>query len=127
MAGTAAVCLLASGCATLLANQIRYAGSLPDCATGADARATLVRVSDQFSFAPSDGALIISGTVAADGTFAGTLIPEASRANRTGSPPAPVTLTVSGTLDNDAAKGTYVTHRCRTAFTLPRVGATLIP
>jgi hypothetical protein len=110
--------------------QTRYAGNLPGCTTGPDARATLVRVGDHFSFAPSDGVLIISGTVAPDGSFSGSLITAASRhdeQHRSSTEAPPFTLSVTGRLEDDAATGTYLTPRCSAAFRLPRIGTSLMP
>ena len=125
------------------------------CATAPGMRATLVRQAERFSFAPSDGALVISGSVATDGSFIGSLVTNASRHDQTGGagnallsispgqqvvPPSrtsressagtavqPFTLTVTGHLDDATATGTYVTPRCHAEFRLPRIGATLAP
>jgi hypothetical protein len=100
------------------------------CTTAAGARASLVRVADHFSFAPSDGALVVSGTVAPDGSFNGALVTNPARHDQPGHPGTaapPFTLTVTGRLDDEAASGTYVTPRCSTAFRLPRIGATVLP
>jgi hypothetical protein len=126
----AASCLAAAGCGAPLAVQSRYAGDMQGCTTGGTARATLVRQADRFSFAPTDGTLVISGTVAPDGSFTGALVTNPSRHDqegRTGTAAQPFTLTVAGHLDDGAATGTYVTPRCRAAFRLPRVAATLAP
>jgi hypothetical protein len=113
-----------------LVSQTRYAGPVPDCAGGTQARATLVRVHDRFSFTPSDGTLVISGSVAPDGSFTGSLAPVRSGRGEPGQAGAPAprfTLTVSGRLDRMAASGTYATPRCSTNFRLPRIDATLLP
>jgi len=89
-----------------------------------------VRLTDRFSFAPSDGTLVISGIVAPDGSFAGSLVTDASqhdRQDRSGTEPPPFTLKVTGRLGDAEAAGIYVTPRCRTAFRLPRVEPTLVP
>jgi hypothetical protein len=128
----AAACLIAAGCTVRLANQVRYAGTLGECddGTGRTAQASLVRVSDHFSFAPQDGVLIITGPVAEDGTFSGSLAPAASRrdsGSRSDSRPNPAVLTVEGHLDDDTATGVYVSPRCRAAFRLPRIRPDLLP
>ena len=114
-----------AGCA--LALQTRYAGDLPGCTAGSGARATLVRQADRFDFAPSDGALVISGRVSVDGRFAGSLITGTSRQGGDGRRDPPFTLVVTGRLDDEAAAGTYETPRCRADFRLPRIGASLLP
>lgn len=106
---------------------MRYAGDLSGCTTGPAARATLVRIGEHFSFAPSDGALVISGPVAADGSFSGTLVTAPGHQGSPGKAVPPFTLTVSGTIGDEAAEGSYATPRCHTAFHLPRIGATLVP
>ena len=123
-------CLAATGCGVPLANQDRYAGDLPGCTAGSDVHATLVRVADHFSFAPSDGALVISGSIAPDGSFAGSLLtepPGRDRQSRAGTAASPFTLTVTGRIEREAASGTYVTPRCRIGFRLPRIHLTLLP
>ncbi len=87
-------------------------------------------MADQFSFVPSDGALVISGTVAAGGSFTGTLVTAASRhdgQDRPGTESPPFTLTVAGHFDDRTATGTYATPRCHTSFRLLRIDATLRP
>jgi len=87
-----------------------------------------VQAADRFSFAPSDGALVVSGSVAPDGSFAGSLStapPGRDRQNHTSS--EAFTLTVTGHIEGETASGTYVTPRCRTVFRLPRVSQTLLP
>ncbi len=121
---------MAAGCGMPLAAESRYAGDLPACGAGSGARATLVRQAAGFSFSPSDGVLVISGTVAPDGSFTGSLVTNPSRHDQqshsaTAAPP--FTLTVTGRLDGAAATGTYATPRCHAAFRLPRVETTLLP
>ncbi len=103
---------------------------MPGCTTGPGTRATLVRVAGRFSFAPSDGALVVSGDVAPDGSFTGVLVTNPGRHDQPGGPGAaapPFTLTVTGRLDSEAATGTYMTPRCSVAFRLPRHGAEVLP
>ena len=123
-------CLAAAGCSTPLAVQSRYAGDMQGCMTGPRARATLVRQSDRFSFAPSDGALVISGNMAPDGSFSGSLVANPARHDHedhsgTGAPP--FTLTVTGRIEGGVAIGTYASPRCSAGFRLPRIEATLLP
>lgn len=123
-------CLAAAGCGITIAVQSRYAGNLSGCTTVPGTRASLVRVADRFSFAPSDGALVISGPIAPDGSFTGTLVTNPAHHDQPehpGTTAKPFTLTVTGRLDDEAATGTYATPRCSTAFRLPRIGVTLLP
>lgn len=110
------------------AHQTRYVGNLPSCAAGPGAQATLVQAADRFSFVPSDGALVVSGSLAPDGSFAGSLVtnpPGRDRQGHAGS--EAFMLMVSGRIEGDAASGTYVTPRCHTAFLLLRTVNPLLP
>lgn len=125
-------CLAIAGCSFRLEDQVRYAGTLADCGEGPNrtSQASLVRVANRFSFAPQDGALVISGPVTADGTFSGSLAPAAARhEGATGSDARqpPVVLTVKGRLDDEVATGVYATPHCRTEFRLPRIQPGLLP
>ena len=130
--------LATSGCAVQLAAQERYAGEMQRCTAAPGGtqpaagqhRATLVRQADRFSFAPTDGTLVIAGTVAPDGNFTGSLATNPSRHGQEGNSATeaqPFTLSVAGRLDAAAATGTYTTPRCRVTFRLPRMAATLLP
>ena len=117
MAATLAACLVGAGCAVPLTSQVRYAGSMRCCTAGGQGVATFVRVADRFSFAPSDGALVIPGQVAPDGSFSGRLITGQPHRDVSGPSDAKTphfVLTVEGHLDDDAATGVYVNPRCRT-------------
>ena len=115
-------------CGVGLAAVHRYAGDMPACGAAPGGPATLVRRNDRFSFAPTDGALVISGAVAEDGSFSGTLTTATShRDQSSGTSAPPFALSVEGRLDDDAASGTYATPRCRTEFHLPRIPASLLP
>jgi hypothetical protein len=119
-----------AGCGPTLANQTRYAGVLSDCASGPEARATLVRVADHFSFAPSDGALVVPGTVAPDGSFAGSLRTDhagSGRQGHAGGSSSPFTLVVTGRIEGDIAAGEFATPRCRATFRLSRIVPGLLP
>ena len=123
-------CLAISSCGMPLTLESRYAGALQGCAGGSATRATLVRQANHFSFAPSDGALVISGTVAADGSFSGALVTSPSRHDqegRSGTAAQAFALTVTGHLDGGAATGTYATPRCHAAFYLPRADTAPAP
>ena len=110
------------------AHQTRYVGNLPGCAVGPDTPATLVQAANRFSFAPSDGALVVSGSLAPDGSFAGSLVTNPAGRDRQGhSGTEAFTLTVTGRIEGDAASGTYVTPRCHIAFRLLRVVDALLP
>jgi hypothetical protein len=125
-----ASCLAVLACDVQLGRQTSYAGDLPDCVIGPTAHSTLVVEGNHFSFAPSDGALIISGTVQSDGTFAGSMrTDQPGRGGRdaSGARAAPYTLSVTGQVDRALASGEFATPRCRSTFRLPRVGPNLRP
>jgi hypothetical protein len=122
--------LATAGCGVTLSKQTRYVGALSDCAGGSGARTTLVRVADQFSFAPSDGALVVSGTVAPDGSFAGSLRTDQAgggRQDHAGGSSSPFTLVVTGRIEGDIAAGEFATPRCRATFRLSRIAPSLLP
>jgi hypothetical protein len=121
-------CLATASCSVPVASQVRYVGNLPGCTTGPSAQATLVRAADRFSFAPSDGALVVSGNVAPNGSFAGSLVTNPARVDRDGrSGTRAFTLTVTGGIEGETASGIYETSSCRTAFRLSRVNHVLLP
>jgi hypothetical protein len=110
------------------ARQSRYVGDLPSCTVGPGAQATLVLAADHFSFAPSDGALVVSGSVAPDGSFAGSLVTNPPGHDRQGRASTEAfTLTVTGRLAGEVASGTYVTPRCRTEFRLSHIADAVLP
>ena len=93
-------------------------------------RATLVRVGDHFSFAPTDGALVVSGTVTPDGDFAGSLHanpPVREQQHRPNTEAPSFSVSVAGHMDGEVASGAYVTPRCRTIFRLPHIAPSLLP
>lgn len=106
-----------AGCSTLAA-QSRYRGTIAGC--GEAMPATLVREGKRFAFTPGDGVLEIHGTVAADGSFAGTL-------NTQPAGKAPFELKVSGRLDAKGATFAYSTPRCQTSGRLVLVPVSLLP
>jgi hypothetical protein len=111
-----------------LAHQARYVGNLSGCTIGPNAQATLVQAVDRFSFAPSDGALVVSGSVTPDGSFTGSLVTSPPGHDRQGRPGTETfSLTATGRIEGDVASGTYATPRCRTAFHLHRVYPTIWP
>jgi hypothetical protein len=112
-----ALTLALGGCASgKMAHEVRYTGPLPGCGVNA---ATLTRLAGSFAFAPGDGVLTIQGTVAANGSFAGTLNTQ---------PPTkpPFLLTVNGRFEGERATLDYATPRCRAAATLARVHPPLL-
>ncbi|MDR3718380.1 MAG: hypothetical protein P4K98_06230 [Bryobacteraceae bacterium] len=119
-----------AACQMPLAKQVRYAGTLTDCATGTTTQATLVLTDGRFSFTPFDGSLVISGQAMADGTFAGALtIRHAGRSEAPTIPPqssAP-SHRVEGQFSPDSVVGTYQSPRCASAFRLDHIPPTLLP
>ena len=121
--------LTLQGCAGAPA-QVRYTGTLTGC--GPDTPATLVATPDHFVFAPSDGVLIITGSVAPDRTLAGSLTTGAT-ANNSKDPNnkdqaktqstrrAPTVISIEGKLDDEAFHGTFATPTCRVPLALTRV------
>ena len=107
-----ALLLVPAGCAggSTGSAEMRYTGTLPGCGLGAS---TLVRRYGDFSFAPGDGALTIQGTVAADGSYSGTLDTQPK------DKPAYV-LGVQGKIADETATVVYVTPRCRAEGTFKR-------
>jgi len=105
------VLVLLAGCAV---REARYTGTLtPEGACGTAGRATLTVKDRHAEFAPNDGALVVPGEVAADGTLSGRL-------ERTGVDNKPYPLTLEGTVTEEVATGSYVTPRCRFALLLTR-------
>jgi hypothetical protein len=122
--------LATAGCGVSLSKQTRYVGELSGCASGPEARATLVQVADRFSFTPSDGALVISGTIAPGGSFAGSLRtdqPGHDRQDHASGSPSPFTLVVTGRIEGNIAAGEFSTPRCRSTFRLTRIAPSLLP
>jgi hypothetical protein len=106
--------LALSGCGSLSPD--RWTGTVtpeggPGC--GPPSSATLTRRGHEFAFAPNDGALVISGTVGADGTLHGTL-------PNTDADHKPFPLTLDGTLTPLGFDGVYTTPRCRAQVSLRR-------
>ena len=119
------VLLLPTACAHGFAPRFRYTGQFTGC--GPAGSVTLTRSADRFSFTPGDGTLIITGDIAADGRFAGSL--DTGRSGGT-TPTASATaakatsrfvLSVQGRIDSDTAEATYTTPRCQTTVRLTRV------
>ena len=110
--------LTLAGCGLPGSRQQRYAGTLAGCGGGLPA--TLVRVQDTFAFTPGDGALLLRGTIAADGTLAATLDTQ---------PPGkpPYELAVRGRIDAAAATLRYATPTCTASGTLAHVPEELLP
>jgi hypothetical protein len=94
--------------------QARYTGTLtPETACGMAGRATLTVMDGRATFAANDGALLVPGEVAPDGTLSGRLV-------LTGADRKPYPLTLEGTVTEEVATGSYVTPRCRFALLLTR-------
>jgi hypothetical protein len=110
--------------------QIRYAGKLTGC--GPETPATLVATPDHFVFAPSDGVVIITGSVAPDRTLAGSFTPgapagESKDQGKTQSTRrAPMVISIEGKLDDEAFHGTYATPTCRVPVALTRVHTSIL-
>jgi hypothetical protein len=122
LASLAFVSLAFSGCQTTLAEQERYVGDIPAC-DGGLTHATLVVLDRHFSFAPSDGTLIVSGAVAEDGSFHGVL-PLGRAASAREAPPA---LAVEGRITPEVATGSFSLPRCRQTFRLPLLPHSVLP
>lgn len=121
-----AACLLLSACQ--LTQQTRYVGKIANCAGGAESPATLVVVERQFSFAPTDGTLILSGDVADDGHFAASPPSPRRESSRRGPGDAPFQpQRVAGRISGESAVGTYQSARCTVPFRLERVPSRLLP
>ncbi len=114
------MCLLVflSECGADISAQRRYTGSLAGC--DGTMTATLTLIGNQFAFAPANGALVIRGTVAANGSLSGSLDTQPA-----GKPP--YLLTVAGTAAREAVTLTYVTPRCTAQGTLALRPASLLP
>lgn len=98
------------------------------CAGGAQSVATLVVVGQHFSFAPTDGAVVLSGDVADNGRFATSPPPprrESSRRNPATGPSLP--QRVEGQLSEELATGTYQSPQCAVPFRLPRIPTRVLP
>jgi hypothetical protein len=119
--------IVLGGCAVTLSQQTRYAGPAPACAGGGGTTATLVRSRTSFAFAPTDGALVVNGTVARDGTLTGTLALHPAQAApgapvaATQSAKTPQVISVSGRLSEDSASVAYAAPGCQAQVTLTRV------
>jgi hypothetical protein len=107
--------------------QLRYTGKLTGC--GPETSATLVAAGDHFVFAPSDGVLIIDGSVAPDRTLAGSLTTnptgEKDQAKTQSTRRTPMVISIEGKLDDEAFHGTYATPTCRVPIALTRVHASI--
>ena len=90
--------------------ETRFTGALDGCGV---TTATLIQRGAAAQFVPGDGTLVLTGTVAADGTLSASL-----NTQPPGKPP--YLLSVSGHLDAAAATLTYVTPRCTAHGTLRR-------
>jgi hypothetical protein len=106
--------LLLPGCVSL-SRQARYTGTMtPTAGCTTPGKATLTVIEGQANFAPNDGALVLPGTVAQDGTLSAAV-------ENKGSDGKPYRMVVQGKVDSDHAEGVFATPRCRYALDLKRV------
>jgi hypothetical protein len=70
------------------------------------ASATLTQRGSEFSFAPNDGAIVITGVIEKDNSLHGNLA-------LVGADHKPFTLTLDGTFTSDGFDGIYASPRCR--------------
>jgi hypothetical protein len=111
---TLLLALALCGCQDILTREARYSGAMsPASACGSPGTATLMVAQGKASFAPNDGAVVLSGTVSDDGTLSAWLELE-------GADHKPYRLVVQGKVDRDHAEGVYATPRCRFALDLHR-------
>ena len=115
--GTIMLATLA-GCSPSLTVQRRYVGTLQGC--DATMTATLTRIGNDFVLAPSDGSLLIRGTVAADGSLTGVL-------NTQPGSKQPYLMKVTGHAEASAVTVTYVTPHCTAQGTLALRPVRLMP
>ncbi len=122
--------LLASGCGAATPATVRYTGQSPACgrSEGGGTTATLTRLGRGFAFAPYDGVLVVRGTVAPDGSLAGTLALRPMRAGAPGtkSPAAAQAISVTGRIGGEAATLAYAAPGCTTTLTLARAHPPLL-
>lgn len=107
-----------TACTTQASLQQRFVGPLRGC--GAGQAATLTRIGADFAFAPDNGALLIRGRVARDGSLAGQFNTQPA-----GKPP--YVLAVSGRIADGTATLRYVTPHCTAEGRLHLVPARLLP
>ena len=87
----------------------RWVGTMipqPDSSCGNNLSSTLTRRGTQFTFAPGDGVLVITGSIASDGHVHSVL-------PLIGANKQPFPLTIEGTLTPSGFSGTYSTPRCK--------------
>jgi hypothetical protein len=95
-----------AGCGGSASQETRYIGAVtPDGACGQASRGTLTTAKGRFTFAPSDGVLLVQGEVAADGALSGTLA-------TTGADRKPFVMRLTGTADGAHVVARFVTPRC---------------
>ncbi len=125
--------LLVPACAGGAPTPVRYTGPAPQCgrSEGGGVTATLTRLGRGFAFAPYDGSLVVDGSVAPDGTLAGTLALRPAEEKPAGGTAAhgaraPQTLSVSGRLTQESVTLTYAAPGCAAQLTLARVHPPLL-
>ena len=132
-----ACCLSAlTACAPRLIAQERYVGDIAACpGSHLPPSGTLVVQGRHFTLTPGDGATVLAGDVQRDGAFAATYTPRNARpgdASRVDAEPrrgsaTPFTLTVTGRIEDEAARGSFVSPACSSPFEFRRIPASLMP
>ncbi len=140
--GAACAAVLA-GCGTALSREARYTGDLtPQGACGTVGHGTLTVIGQQVAFTPTDGVLLLRGTLAPDGTAHAELTtagaghggdalsgapaaaPKAGDA-KAGEPKAgghkPFVMTLTAKVAEETVAGSYATPRCTFTVALTRV------
>jgi hypothetical protein len=104
-----------SGCGGVgLTRETRYTGPVsPDGACGTASQGTLSTRGNEFVFLPSDGVIMMRGTVGADGAVGGTF-------TSTGADHKPYVMTFAGKVGEDHVTGRYITPRCTFTVSLDR-------
>lgn len=106
-----------AGCSAPAAREVRYVGDVtPESACGVATHGTLTTAKGRFTFAPSDGVLLLTGDVREGGALAATL-------TTTGADRKPYVMRFEGTLAVDQVRGRYMTPRCAFTVTLDRSNA----
>lgn len=112
--------LLVGACEVKSQHEQRYTGlTVPNGACGTTSSATLTIARNRFAFAPSDGTLIITGTIGENSLLQGDLA-------TTGADHKPFVMHLSAKLDGEAVSGTYTTPRCTFTVALAQVHPPLL-
>jgi len=109
------------GCGASLSREARYTGPVtpargacPAADPNRPAGGTLTVQGDRVGFAPDDGALVIQGTIAPDGTVT-------ARRDESGANGRPYQMSLQAKQQGDSVTGTFTTPRCRYNVALTRV------